>query len=190
MRSSLRHRRRVVRATVKPAVAKVAAQPTFPWPAALLGAAIIAFAVLLFIAVPAFAAVPPVSSVSDKLTCQCGCAAVLTECPHQDCGWGIPAKQYIKQQLEAGQSPEALVKYYVDEFGEQVLAAPTKRGFNLLAWVLPFAALIIGAVAMYFLIGVWARRDGADAELVPTRDVDLAPEELKRKLEDELRNFD
>lgn len=189
MRSSMRHRRHTVRDAARPTVAKAAAPPAFPWLAALLGAVVVAFAVLLFIAAPAFAA-PPVSSVSDKLTCQCGCAAVLTECPHQDCGWGIPAKQYIKQQLEAGQTPEALVQYYVDEFGEQVLAAPTKRGFNLVAWVLPFAALIIGAVAMYFLIGVWTRRNGPEAELVPARDVDLAPEGLKSKLDEELRDFD
>lgn len=185
----MRHRRGVVRTSVRPAAAKAAAPPAFPWLAALFGAVVIAFVVVLYLAAPAFAA-PPVSSVSDKLTCQCGCAAVLTECPHQDCGWGIPAKQYIKQQLEAGQSPEALVQYYVDEFGEQVLAAPTKRGFNLVAWVLPFAALIIGAVAVYFLIGMWARRDTPEAEFAPTRDVDLAPEELKRKLDDELRDFD
>jgi len=155
----------------------------------LLGAVVVAVAALLFIAMPASAA-PPVSSVADELICQCGCGSVLTVCPHQECGWGIPAKQYIGQQLEAGRSPEDLVQYYVDEYGEQVLAAPTKRGFNMVAWVAPFAALIIGAVAVYFLIGVWARRNGSDTETVSVRETDLAPESLQRRLDDELREFD
>lgn len=179
----------MVRATAKVATAKVAARPAFARLTALLGAVVIAVAALLFIAAPAFA-VPPVSSVADQLICQCGCAAVLTDCPHQECGWGIPAKQYIGQQLEAGRSPEALVQYYVEEYGEQVLAAPTKRGFNMVAWVAPFAALIIGAVAVYFLIGMWARRNGSDVEEVPFREVGLAPEDLERRLDNELREFD
>ncbi|MHB0980883.1 MAG: cytochrome c-type biogenesis protein CcmH [Thermoleophilia bacterium] len=131
------------------------------------------------------------SVVSDKLVCQCGCAAVLTECPHSDCGWGIPAKKYITEQLESGADPEALVQYYVSEYGEQVLAAPTKRGFNIVAWVTPFVALVIGAVAVYYLIGGWARGRMANAGPVGRpEDSAEVPEELERRLDDELKDFD
>lgn len=150
-----------------------------------------ALVIVLLVALSAPAAAVPMSEVSDKLVCQCGCAAVLTECPHTDCGWGIPAKQYITQQLDGGADPDALVQYYVTEYGEQVLAAPTKRGFNIAAWVTPFVALVIGAVAVYYLVGGWTRR----REVLATASgrpgaVEDAPEELERRLDDELKDFD
>ena len=155
--------------------------------AALLASLLTTFVLLT---APAAAALP-MSVVSDRLVCQCGCAAVLTECPHTDCGWGIPAKQYITQQLEAGGDPDALVQYYVAEYGEQVLAAPTKRGFNIAAWVTPFVALVIGAVAVYYLIGGWSR--GREASVngaeIPGAAPDV-PVQLERRLEDELKDFD
>jgi cytochrome c-type biogenesis protein CcmH len=156
--------------------------------------AVLTFALLLPLlagSAPAHAAPPPVSSVSDEIICLCGCNAVLSECPHQDCGWGIPAKQYISQELEAGQTPEALVDYYVQEYGEQVLAAPTKSGINLVAWVLPFVALAGAGVAVYVLVVRWTRRrpeEAGEAVVVPVSNG--TSDELNRRLDEELRRFD
>ena len=138
------------------------------------------------------AAVPPVSSVSDKIMCLCGCGSVLTVCPHPQCEWGIPAKEDIKQQLAAGTAPDAIIAQYVAKYGEQVLAAPTKRGFNMVVWVLPFAMLLIGAVAIYLLARSWAKRRAADEDgaLVAPVPVDDHPDEIVRRMEDELKKFD
>ena len=139
----------------------------------------------------AVAAPPPTSSVSDKLICQCGCGAVLTNCPHQECGWGVPAKLFIAEQLANGKAPEELVQYYVSQYGEEVLAAPTKRGFNVTAWVMPFIGLVIGGVAIYLLAHLWAARREDDLDvgiaMIPEAVVESA---RWKKLEDELRTFD
>lgn len=147
--------------------------------------------VALAAAAPA-AAVPPVSSVSDKIMCLCGCNSVLSVCPHPDCSWGVPAKEDIKQQLAAGKTPEAIIAQYVSKYGEQVLAAPTKRGFNMVVWVLPFVMLVIGAVVIYYLARTWAARNADAAEeaaVVPAR-VEDHPDEMVRRMEDELKKFD
>lgn len=147
--------------------------------------------VALAAAAPA-AAVPPVSSVSDKIMCLCGCNSVLSVCPHPDCSWGVPAKEDIKQQLAAGKTPEAIIAQYVSKYGEQVLAAPTKRGFNMVVWVLPFVMLLIGAVVIYYLARTWAARHADAAEeatVVPAR-VEDHPDEMVRRMEDELKKFD
>jgi cytochrome c-type biogenesis protein CcmH len=130
--------------------------------------------------------------VADKLMCLCGCNAVLSECPHQDCGWGIPEKQYITEQLAAGQSEEDLIQYYAQKFGDQVLAAPSKSGFNMTAWVVPFAILILGAGGLYFLVRMWAvkRREDAANGALSAAVVAGLPEDQARRLDDELRNFD
>lgn len=137
-------------------------------------------------------AVPAVSSVSDKIMCLCGCNSVLSVCPHPDCSWGIPAKEDIKQQLEAGKTPDAIIAQYVSKYGEQVLASPTKSGFNMVVWVLPFVMLVIGAVAIYYLARTWAARraetdEGAMVAPVPVED---HPDEIVRRMEDELKKFD
>ena len=97
--------------------------------------------------------------------CLCGCNAVLEECPHQDCSWGIPAKNLITERLGQGQTPDEIIKYFVATYGEKVLAAPTKTGFNIVAWVTPFVVLIVGTAAVFLVARTWSRRrdDGLDA---------------------------
>ena len=51
-----------------------------------------------------------------------------------------------------------ILDYYVSQYGEAILAAPTKRGFNLIAWVTPFAAIAAGGVVIYLLLQAWYRR--------------------------------
>ncbi|HZK49565.1 MAG TPA: cytochrome c-type biogenesis protein CcmH [Thermoleophilia bacterium] len=156
---------------------------------------IVLMAVAVAVLVPsvAFAATPPRSSVSDKIICQCGCGAVLTNCPHQNCGWGVPAKAFIDEQLVKGKTSDELVQYYVSQYGEVVLAAPTKTGFNVIGWVMPFVGLIVGAVAIYFLIGMWSAR--RDEETVPAEGATALElpdpnDPIARRLNDELRDFD
>jgi cytochrome c-type biogenesis protein CcmH len=142
----------------------------------------------LLIAAPAQAGM---FDVADKIMCQCGCGAVLSECPHQDCGWGIPEKTYIEEQLQAGKSEAQMVQYYVQKYGEKILAAPPKTGFNMTAWVIPFAGLIMGGAALYFMVRMWAQRRAVEdlAERLEPATAAL-PEEKVRLLEDELKNFD
>jgi len=152
-----------------------------------------AVAVAVLVPSVAFAATPPRSSVSDKIICQCGCGAVLTNCPHQNCGWGVPAKAFIDEQLVKGKTSDELVQYYVSQYGEVVLAAPTKTGFNVIGWVMPFVGLIVGAVAIYFLIGMWSAR--RDEETVPAEGATALElpdpnDPIARRLDDELRDFD
>lgn len=155
--------------------------------ALLLGLAAVA---LMLSAAPA-AAVPPTSSVSDAIICQCGCGAVLTNCPHQECGWGVPAKLFIAEQLANGKTPEELVQYYVSQYGEQALSAPTKRGFNVAAWVTPFVVMVVGGVAIYFLARLWARPSEDDPDAIGDGVPALAIDSSRlRRLEDELRKFD
>jgi cytochrome c-type biogenesis protein CcmH len=154
-----------------------------------------AFVLLLLVvgAVSASAATYQRSDVSTKIMCLCGCNAVLEECPHQDCSWGIPAKNLITERLGQGQKPDEIIKYFVATYGEKVLAAPTKTGFNVIAWVTPFLVLIVGAAAVFLVARTWSRRRGDDLDVavVATAPVDTAPtEEYVRRLDDELKDFD
>lgn len=153
-----------------------------------LAAFLLAMGLLLALSAPTVARAATISDVSGKIICQCGCGAVLDQCPHQDCGWGVPAKEFIKDQMAAGKTPDELLRYYVSQYGQKVLASPTKTGFNITAWVTPFAVLIAGGLGIYYLVRMWAQQSELLEPAAPQGPG--RPEHLVKTFEDELRRFD
>ncbi len=149
-----------------------------------------AAAALMLLGGVAVAAEPPTSAapVADKIMCLCGCNSVLSSCPHPECGWGVPEKENISRELAAGKTAEELIDYYVATFGEEVLAAPAKSGFNLTAWLMPFAFIVMAAVVLFYLVRMWSRRD-VEQVPVPVQREEM-DDEVRRRLDDELNKFD
>jgi len=100
-----------------------------------------------------------VDNVAGEFICNCGCNLLLPEC-QMPCGKKLRAT--IKGQLDKGKNKAQIVQYMKANFSEALLAAPEKTGFNLVAWITPFAAVIIGGVLIEFAIRRWARRNGDD----------------------------
>ena len=67
-------------------------------------------------------------------------------------------KAYIRARIAAGDSAAQIKAQLVDQFGPAVLAEPPKHGFDLLAWLLPLAALGLGIVVVGALAWTWSRR--------------------------------
>ncbi len=79
------------------------------------------------------------------------------------CCWSQPVSQHYSQEAEQirtevhamvaeGKSRDEILNHYVEKYGERILAAPRARGFNMLAYVLPWAALLFGAWLLVLLI--------------------------------------
>lgn len=96
--------------------------------------------------------------VSNELVCQCGCGLVLENCNHSDCGVAIPMRDTIRERIARGETKEQIVGFFVGKYGEIVLAAPTRRGFNLTVWLMPFLGIATGAGFVVLLIMAWVRR--------------------------------
>ena len=58
----------------------------------------------------------------------------------------------VREKLAAGEQREAILDFFVDRYGDQVLAAPPKSGFNLVAWSVPIAGMMLGLGALIFLL--------------------------------------
>ena len=144
--------------------------------------------IVLLAASPVKADSATVSDISEQLICQCGCTLVLNSCTHAECGVGVPMTALIKQKLAQGQSGPQIIQSFVDQYGEQVLASPPKRGFNLVAWVLPFAGLLLGGGVIYVALRKWVWR-GRHSQVYTTADTDEIDEEYRNQLEDELAEF-
>ncbi len=93
-------------------------------------------------------------------------------------------KALISARIAAGDSKQEIKDLLVAQYGTKILAAPPKKGFNLLAWLLPFVALFGGAIVLGLLAWRWShtREPGPPA-------AQLSPA-LERRVDEELARFD
>lgn len=91
--------------------------------------------------------------VEEDLMCQCGCTMGLAVC---DCGTAEEMRAEIAGMMDQGESTQEILDFYVGQYGEKVLSAPTRSGFNLTAWVTPFGALLAGGALLFWLVRRWA----------------------------------
>jgi cytochrome c-type biogenesis protein CcmH len=87
----------------------------------------------------------------------------------------------VRERLAAGDSPEQVREYFVQRYGEWILLAPRRRGFNLLVWGFPIAAVALGLVA----VGVWLSRSTRRAAVVPAPVDATMRERIRAELERE-----
>jgi cytochrome c-type biogenesis protein CcmH/NrfF len=96
----------------------------------------------------------------------------------------------LKAHLASGKSHDEIIQAFVTEFGGQhILAAPIDRGFNRLAWLVPYAAGLTGFFAIAVVARRWSRRSDADASGESTAPP-AADDALEARLDDELRDLD
>jgi cytochrome c-type biogenesis protein CcmH len=103
-----------------------------------------------------------------------------------------PAAQRIKVEIQhriaAGETRSQIKRALVAEWGERILAAPPRRGFDLLAWVLPIVGVLGGAAVLGVLAWRWSRaREPANQWTLTARP--LGPED-ERRVDEELKRFD
>jgi cytochrome c-type biogenesis protein CcmH len=93
-------------------------------------------------------------------------------------------KQVIRSSLAEGKSEAQIRDQLVAQFGPAVVAEPPKKGFDLLAWLVPLGILAAGAVGVGAIAWGWRRRR---ADEPPPAPLDPA---LERRLDAELERFD
>ncbi len=125
-----------------------------------------------------------VNEVAKELYCPLCTGLRLDNCDLKVCD-GM--KDVIRQKLAAGESKEQIKAYFVEQYGEVVLGVPSTKGFNLLAWVFPFAALVVAGGWVYYAARLWARRRAATAG--PPLELADLPAEYLQQLEEDLAEY-
>lgn len=145
----------------------------------------------IFIAAWFFVNTPEVSragsllqDLENALMCKCDdkCGKVLINCT---CSTSDKTRAKLSKMLESGLTVEQIIQSQVDEYGETVLSAPTKFGFNLTAWVMPFIALIAGGVGVRKIIGSWVGNKEKEDSQDKTEEK-FIPGKYSKRLQDEL----
>lgn len=108
---------------------------------------------------------PELKEVLTRLMCQCGCNLDAYQC-EQTMTCNV-SKSMWKQAAalvdREGVTPERALEIFALDYGERVLAAPTKRGFNLTAWITPFITLVLGAAVVLLTLRRWTPRSAPSA---------------------------
>jgi cytochrome c-type biogenesis protein CcmH len=95
---------------------------------------------------------------------------------------------FIRRRIAAGDSKDEIVQKLVAQFGTAILAAPPRRGLDLLVWWLPFVGLGLGAV--FVTVSVWRwHRANDDSEGVELEPLDLDAE-LRALVDRELERLE
>jgi cytochrome c-type biogenesis protein CcmH len=104
-------------------------------------------------------------------------------------------RELIRQKLTQGETKEQILQYFVGIRGEEILAAPPKRGFALTAWLFPMLVIINGTGLIVVLTRRWTRKnltkDGSipEAHTMCFPEDKLAPDPYRSRLQRELEDF-
>ncbi len=119
---------------------------------ALLLVSVALFAVTLVQAQDDFPTDDDVNAIAKKLYCPVCPNTPLDVCETKACqDW----REDIKMQLTDGWTEEEILTYFVERYGERVLAEPERRGFTSLVWILPVIALLLGLVIVVQALRNW-----------------------------------
>ncbi len=93
---------------------------------------------------------------------------------------------FIARRIRVGDSKSEIKAKLVAQFGESILAAPPRHGFDLLAWWLP----IVGVLGAGAIVSVSAWRWSRVRERPQSAEMTVALDpELERRLDEELARF-
>lgn len=127
------------------------------------------------------AGAPSAASLEAELVCPT-CKTTLDQ---SDAPVARRMKAIIRERIAAGASAAEIKQELVDQFGPAVLAEPPRRGFDLLAWLLPLAGIAVGALVAAAVALAWRRarrsEDGDEEPLDP---------EAERRVDDALARYD
>lgn len=125
-----------------------------------------------------------VNAIAKQMYCPVCENTPLDVCPTQAC---IEWRELIREMLAQGKSEAEIKQYFVDRFGDRVLAAPPARGLNWLAYVIPPVIILLGVYLLFSAFRAW--KQAAPAPGGPQAPpASAAPaDDYVRRLEEELR---
>ena len=98
------------------------------------------------------------NDLGHRMMCVCGCNQILLDCNHVGCRYSDRMRDELMAALDRGDSDDLTLQAFVQKYGTTVIAAPTNKGFNRIAWVMPFVALALGIATVVLVVRAWRNR--------------------------------
>ena len=115
-----------------------------------------------------------------RIKCQCGCVLDVFTCRTTDFSCGVSPAMHrdVISLVNGGYNAAEIMTAFQSVYGERVLMAPLKQGFNWVGYIMPFAAIIGGGGIVAGLIRKWGNKQGAPVPAA-VGTVDATPDELR-----------
>jgi cytochrome c-type biogenesis protein CcmH len=98
------------------------------------------------------------TEIGHRMMCICGCNQILLECNHVGCPSSDGMRNELMAAVDRGDSDSLVEQSFVQKYGPTVLAAPTTKGFDRAAYIIPFLALIFGFGLIGLVVRTWKNR--------------------------------
>jgi cytochrome c-type biogenesis protein CcmH len=123
------------------------------------------------------------NDLGHRLMCTCGCAQLLGECNHVGCPESGRERNELTAAIASGLSDTDVLASFSTKYGATVLAAPTTHGFDLVAWIAPFAVFAAALLGTILLVRHWSV--GRTQATVPASspEMDALRERVRRETE-------
>jgi len=114
-----------------------------------------------------------------QIHCQCGCNLDVYTCRTTDFACSVSPAMHadVMGLVAGGHGAQEILNAFKAVYGEKVLMAPVRSGFNLVGYTMPFIALGAGAVVVAALLRRWKSQTPATLPVAPTH-IDATESEL------------
>jgi cytochrome c-type biogenesis protein CcmH/NrfF len=125
------------------------------------------------------------ADLENALMCKCDdkCGKVLINCT---CSTSDKTRAKFSKMLDSGLTVDQIIKMQVEEYGETILSSPTKSGFNLTAWAMPFVALLAGGFGVSKIVEAWRKKDAPEDQADKDEDGSSLSTKNSSRIQDEL----
>jgi cytochrome c-type biogenesis protein CcmH len=92
------------------------------------------------------------------------CPTCHTTLDQSDSAAALQIERFIQSRIDQCATEAQIKADLVDNFGAGILAAPPRKGFDLLAWWLPLGGIALGALLLAFGVWRWSHARGPDEQ--------------------------
>jgi cytochrome c-type biogenesis protein CcmH len=124
-----------------------------------------------------------IQAIEKQLKCSCGCGLDIYTCRTTDfnCTYSPGLHKRVLMLAGQGKTAQEIIDVFIGEFGQQVLMAPPKRGFNLAGYFVPSLAILVAGGFLVRVLRRWTREsDAAAVAIAEAPPPDASPAELDR----------
>jgi len=119
--------------------------------------------------------------LNHRLMCTCGCNELLGECNHVSCPMSGPELDELRSGMASGSTDKEILTSFAARYGATVLAAPTTHGFDLVAWIAPFAVFAAALLGTILLVRRWTAGKTAPPVYPQDTAMDAIREQIRRE---------
>lgn len=121
------------------------------------------------------------NDLGHRMMCTCGCAQLLGECNHVGCPESGRMRDELSAAISGGADDKEILASFSAKYGPTVLAAPTTHGFDLVAWIAPFAVFAAAMLGTVLLVRHWSISKTQMTAQPANPEMDALREQIRRE---------